>query len=65
MSNNVSYQSLRTQLDYLKLTGANTISRFGDAVVSLAFIWLMYELTHSAALMAVNLMVRSIPTVLF
>ena len=65
MSNNVSYKDLFTQKNYLKLTIANTISRFGDSIVSLAFIWLMYELTGSAALMAVNLLVRSIPDVVF
>ena len=65
MSNNTSYKDLFTERNYLKLTIANTISRFGDSIVSIAYIWLMYELTGSAALMAINLFMQSIPKTLF
>jgi len=62
---NVSYKDLFTQKDFMKLAVANTVSNFGGAIIGLAFMWLMYEVTGSAALMAVNLMLQFIPDVLF
>jgi len=64
-NNNTSYKDLLTQKDFIKLTTANTLGQFGDSIVALAFVWLMYEITGSAALMAVNFMIRSIPDVVF
>jgi len=64
-NNNTSYKELLTQKDFVKLATANTLGQFGDSIVALAFVWLMYEITGSAALMAVNFMVQSIPGVVF
>jgi len=50
-----SYRPLGTQKEYLKLIAANVINRFGDSVDAIAIAWLMYEITNSAALMALIL----------
>jgi hypothetical protein len=47
-----SYRPLFQQREYIKLVAANVINRFGDSIDAIAFAWLMYEITQSAALMA-------------
>ena len=59
-----SYRPLRTQKEYLKLIAANVINRFGDSIDGIAIAWLMYEITHSAALMALILGLNYVPTIL-
>jgi DHA3 family macrolide efflux protein-like MFS transporter len=59
-----SYGPLKTQKEYLKLIAANVINRFGDSIDGIAIAWLMYEITHSAALMALILGLNYIPTIL-
>jgi len=61
---NTSYRALRTQPQYLKLIAANIINRFGDSIDAIAFSWMMYEVTGSASLMALNLAVNMLPTIL-
>lgn len=63
MSKN-DYRALRTQPQYLKLIAANIVNRFGDSIDALAFSWMMYEVTGSASLMALNLAVNLLPTIL-
>ena len=50
-----SYRPLRAQKDYLKLIAANVINRFGDSIDAIAICWLMYQITNSAAMMALIL----------
>ena len=59
-----SYKPLKTQKEYLKLIAANVINRFGDSIDGIAIAWLMYEITHSAALMALILGLNYVPTIL-
>ena len=59
-----SYSSLRTEKEYLKLIAANIINRFGDSIDGIAIAWLMYQITQSAALMALILGLNYLPTIL-
>ncbi len=59
-----SYRLLKTQKEYLKLIAANVINRFGDSIDGIAIAWLMYEITHSASLMALILGLNYVPTIL-
>lgn len=59
-----SYRPLLTQREYLKLIAANIVNRFGDSIDAIAFSWLMYEITQSAALMALILGLNYLPTIL-
>ncbi len=60
----LGYRALKTQQEYLKLIAANVINRFGDSIDAIAIAWLMYEITNSAALMALILGLNYIPTIL-
>ena len=59
-----SYRPLRAEKEYLKLIAANVINRFGDSIDGIAIAWLMYQITHSAALMALILGLNYVPTIL-
>jgi len=59
-----SYRPLLTQRQYLKLVAAGVVNRFGDSIDAIAFSWLMYEITQSAALMAFILGLNYLPTIL-
>ena len=43
------YKFLSKEPEFAKLLVANTINRFGDSVDVVAYMWLIYELTGSAA----------------
>lgn len=58
------YRALSTQKDYLKLIGANVINRFGDSLDAIAFSWLVYAITGSAAWSAAILAFNQLPTIL-
>ena len=58
------YGVLLKEKSYMKLLSANVINRFGDSVDALAFSWLVYELTGTAALMAVVVALNFLPTIL-
>lgn len=60
----IPFRKLFTQKDYLKVLTANTISRFGDSIDSIAFTWLVYAITGSASWSAIILAVNYLPTVL-
>lgn len=55
----ISYKS------YLLVLVANTISRFGDSVDTIAYGWMVYKLTGSKALMGTLYAVNFIPNLLF
>ena len=58
------YRAVLRQKQYTKLIGANIINRFGDSIDAIAFTWLVYELSGSAAWSAVIFGVNMLPTVL-
>jgi DHA3 family macrolide efflux protein-like MFS transporter len=63
MAGSTSYKELKTQKQYLKMIVANIINRFGDSIDAIAISWIMYEITGSAALMALIIGLNYIPTI--
>ena len=53
---------LRNYPDFLKVWFGGTISRFGDSLDGIAFMWLMYKLTGSTLLMGSVMAVSAIPS---
>lgn len=43
------YRQIFKQREFMKMTGANFINRFGDSIDMIAFTWLIFELTGSAS----------------
>ena len=60
----VGYKDVLGQKEYLKLMLAGLISRFGDSVDSLAFTWLVYQVTGSAAWSAIVFAVNQLPEII-
>ena len=60
----IGYKDVFSQKEYLKLIMASLISRFGDSVDSLAFTWLVYQVTGSAAWSAIVFAVNQLPEIL-
>ena len=58
------YRQIFKQREFMKMTGANFINRFGDSIDMIAFTWLIFELTGSASWSAIMLGVNMIPNVL-
>ncbi len=58
------YGVLKTQTQYLKMIAANAINRFGDSVDSIAYSLMMYNVTGSAAMMALVFGINFLPTIL-
>ncbi len=57
------YKDVLGQKQYMKLMAADVINRFGDALDALAFQWLIFTLTGSAAWSAVLVGVNWLPTI--
>lgn len=51
--------------EFLKLWLARTVSRFGDSVDSIAFMWMIYQLTGSGAQMGLIMAVNFLPNLIF
>ena len=60
----ICYQDVFTQKEFLKHVVANSISRFGDSIDAIAFMWLVYVITGSAAWSAIVFAVNQLPSVL-
>lgn len=60
----IGYKDVLRQKEYLKLILAGLISRFGDSVDSLAFTWLVYQVTGSAAWSAIVFAVNQLPEII-
>lgn len=60
----IGYRDVLTQKEFLKNTVANLISRFGDSIDSIAFTWLVYAITGSAAWSAIVFAVNQLPSVI-
>ncbi|MCQ1528398.1 MFS transporter [Lutispora saccharofermentans] len=59
------YRALLQYKDFLKIWAGNTISRFGDAIDSIAFLWMVYKMTGSTLMMGTVMAVNAAPAVLF
>ncbi|MGN0351408.1 MAG: MFS transporter [Roseburia sp.] len=59
----IGYREVFTQKEYLKIILSNIISRFGDSVDSIAFTWLVYQVTGSAAWSAIIFAMNQLPSV--
>ncbi|MBO5283129.1 MAG: MFS transporter [Lachnospiraceae bacterium] len=59
----IGYRDVFTQTEYIKNMSANLISRFGDSVDSIAYTWLVYQITGSAAWSAIIFAMNRIPSV--
>ncbi|MGN0351528.1 MAG: MFS transporter [Roseburia sp.] len=60
----IGYRDILTQKQYLKIIASNVISRFGDSIDSIAFTWLVYAVTGSAAWSAIIFALNQLPSVL-
>lgn len=60
----VGYKDILKQTEFMKLIAANLISRFGDSIDAIAFTWLVYTITGSAAWSAIIFAVNQLPSVL-
>ena len=61
--NKVTYRDILRDSEYRKLIFSNVINRFGDSVDALALIWLVYQITQSAAWSALFFGLNWIPNV--
>lgn len=60
----IGYKDILKQKEYMKIVAAAVINRFGDAVDGVAFTWLVYMLTKSAAWSAFIFGINRVPSVL-
>ena len=63
MEEKIGYREIFRQKEYMKTIIAAVINRLGDSIDSIAFVWLVYQVTQSAAWSAVIFGVNRIPTV--
>lgn len=59
----IGYRDILKQREYMKTVIAAMINRFGDSIDSIAFAWLVYQITQSAAWSAIIFGVNRIPTI--
>ena len=59
----VGYRDIFKQRQYMKIIMASLINRFGDSIDSIAFTWLVYEVTKSASWSAIIFGINRIPTI--
>lgn len=59
----IGYRDVFHQREYLKIIIASLINRFGDSVDAIAFTWLVYAITGSAAWSAIVAAVNQLPSV--
>lgn len=60
----VGYKDILRQKEYMKNVVAGVINRFGDSIDSIAFTWLVYAVTGSAAWTAIIYALNRIPSIL-
>ena len=61
--NKKMYGEIFKEREYRKLIFATVINRFGDSVDAIAFTWLVYQITHSAAWSAIVFALNTLPNV--
>lgn len=59
----IGYRNVLKQKDYMKMTIAALINRFGDSIDFIAFSWIVYELTGNAVWSAVIFGANNLPGV--
>lgn len=59
----VGYRDILKQKEFMKTIIADIINRFGDSIDSIAFVWLIYQVTQSATWSAIIFGVNRIPSV--
>ncbi|MGB4659112.1 MAG: MFS transporter [Mobilitalea sp.] len=59
----IGYKDILKQKEYMKTVIAGIINRFGDSIDSIAFVWLVYQVTRSAAWSVIIFGVNRIPTI--
>jgi MFS family permease len=59
----IGYRQILRQKEYMKTVLAAVINRFGDSIDGIALVWLVYQLTQSAAWSAIIFGVNRIPTI--
>ena len=62
--NKTGYREILKQKEYMKTVIAAVINRLGDSIDSIAFAWLVYQITQSAAWSAIIYGVNRVPTIL-
>lgn len=61
----IGYSDIFKDRNFCLYMFGNLISRFGDSIDSIAYAWMVYEITGSTALMAMLFGVNAIPTIIF
>ncbi|QIB28005.1 MFS transporter [Caloranaerobacter azorensis] len=61
----ISYKVLFKETEYIKYIIGKLISRFGDSLDIVAYGWMVFKLTGSAAMLATLYAVNGIPSILF
>lgn len=61
----IGYSDIFRDRNFCLYMFGNLISRFGDSIDSIAYAWMVYEITGSTALMAMLFGVNAIPTIIF
>ena len=62
--NKGNYLNILKEGEYRKLLFSNLINRFGDSVESIAFTWVVYQITNSAAWSAIVFALNMLPNVI-
>ena len=62
--NRGNYLKILKESEYRKLLFSNLINRFGDSVESIAFTWVVYQITNSAAWSAIVFALNMLPNVI-
>ncbi|MBR4393417.1 MAG: MFS transporter, partial [Oscillospiraceae bacterium] len=60
----VRYKNILAEPEYRKLIFSNAVNRFGDSIDSIAFTWLVYQITHNAMWSAVVFGLNMLPNVI-
>lgn len=60
----INYKTILKKTEYMKMILANLINRFGDSLDAIALTWLIFELSNSPALTAINFGINFIPTII-
>lgn len=58
------YKDILKQKEFMKIVSASLINRFGDSIDAIAFTWMVYMITKSAAWSALVFAVNQLPSVL-
>jgi len=64
-SKGYSYKDLFTEKQFLKSVIANTFGRLGDSIDSIAYAWMVYQITGSKTWLAIIWGVNTLPSILF